>query len=120
VTGEARNETSAAAVPPGAAANDAGVQAGPGTYSPGLRVVYCGGCNPHIDRGAVASELAAAPAFVRPGGTVYLSGCERACASDHELSTDDPAAAIVAGSRVDGIPTPEPDIAASVRHKLKE
>lgn len=85
-----------------------------------LRVVFCGGCNPHIDRAAVAAELAAAPAFARPGATVYLSGCPRACASDHRLTGDDPSAAVVAGAHVDGVPTAPADIAAAVRRKLKE
>jgi hypothetical protein len=82
------------------------------------RVVFCGGCNPHIDRGAVAAELAADT----PGTdtTVYLSGCPRACASDHRLTGDEPDDVVVAGELVDGQPTPRQDIAATVRQKLKE
>ena len=91
----------------------------PAAHAAGPLVVYCGGCNPQIDRGAVASELESAPAFVRPGAAVYLSGCPRACASDHQLSTDDPAV-VVAGAHVDGVPTPAEDIAAVVIDKLKE
>ncbi len=89
-------------------------------HAAGPRVVYCGGCNPHIDRGAVADEVTAAPTFVRPGGVLYLSGCSRACASDHRLLSDDPASAVVAGSTVDGVPVPAAQIAAAVRQKLKE
>jgi hypothetical protein len=95
-----------------------------------IRVVYCGGCNTHIDRGAVARELAASPTFTRPGAAVYLSGCQRACASDHQLAVprgagdperhpDDPAV-VVAGAHVDGVPTPAADLAAAVIDKLKE
>jgi hypothetical protein len=87
------------------------------------RVVFCGGCNPHIDRGAVAAELAA-PAAGPAGGdaraTVYLSGCPRACASDHRLTGDAPGDVVVAGEAVDGRPTPRQDIAATIRQKLKE
>jgi hypothetical protein len=93
---------------------------GAGAPAAGLRIVYCGGCNPHIDRGAVAGELEAAPAFARPGSVLYLSGCPRACASAHQLTSDDPAAAVVAGAHVDGVPTPAQDIAATVGDKLKE
>jgi hypothetical protein len=50
-----------------------------------LKVVYCGGCNPHIDRGAVAAGLPADDPDVPPGATVHLSGCSRACASEHQL-----------------------------------
>lgn len=107
----------------------------PAAKAAGLVVVYCGGCNPQIDRGAVASELAASPTSVRPGAAVYLSGCPRACASDHQLvlqrgdgacgAEDAPDAAdgpsiVVAGAHVDGVPTPPSDIAAAVIDKLKE
>jgi hypothetical protein len=87
-------------------------------HAAAIRVVYCGGCNPHIDRGAVAGELAASPTFARPGAAVYLSGCQRACASDHQLVV--PLGAVVAGAHVDGVPTPASDIAATVIDKLKE
>lgn len=50
-----------------------------------MAVVYCGGCNPHIDRAAVAAGLPVDDPDVRPGTTVLLSGCPRACASDHML-----------------------------------
>ncbi len=106
------------------------------------RVVFCGGCNPHIDRGAVAAELAAASGGqadeatgaakadggatagnVADGGaaaTVYLSGCPRACASGHRLTGDAPGDVVVAGEVVDGRPMPADDIAATIRQKLKE
>jgi len=54
-----------------------------------VKVVYCGGCNPHIDRTAVAAELPADDPEVDPQATVHLSGCPRACASDHLLVSDD-------------------------------
>ena len=85
-----------------------------------VKVVYCGGCNPHIDRAAIAAELPADDPEVRPGATVCLSGCARACASDHVLTRDDPAAVVVAGELVDGVPTPALGIAAAVMRKLKE
>ncbi len=110
--------------------------AGPAADAAGPHVVYCGGCNPHIDRGAIASELAAPPTFVRPGARVYLSGCQRACASGHRLTLDptgdgadetpaartspDEPAVVVAGPHVDGVPTPADAIAATVIDKLKE
>ena len=52
--------------------------------------------------------------------TVYLSGCPRACASDHRLTGDAPGEVVVAGEVVDGRPTPRQDIAATIRQKLKE
>jgi hypothetical protein len=64
-----------------------------------VKVVYCGGCNPHIDRTAVAA---------------------RACASDHLLTSDDPGTVVVAGELVDGVPTPASELAPTVTRKLKE
>lgn len=85
-----------------------------------VKVVYCGGCNPHIDRTAVAAELPADDPDVGPGATVHLSGCLRACASDHLLTSDDPGTVVVAGELVDGVPTPAPDLAPTITRKLKE
>ena len=94
-----------------------GQQAGPVRR---VKVVYCGGCNPHIDRTAVATELPADDPDVGPGATVHLSGCPRACASGHLLTSDDPGTVVVAGELVDGVPTPAPELAPTVTRKLKE
>jgi hypothetical protein len=85
-----------------------------------VKVVYCGGCNPHIDRTAVAADLPADDPDVGPGATVHLSGCPRACASDHLLTSDDPVTVVVAGELVDGVPTPASELAPTVTRKLKE
>ena len=85
-----------------------------------VKVVYCGGCNPHIDRTAVAAELPAGDPDAGPAATVHLSGCPRACASDHLLVSDDPGTVVVAGELVDGVPTPAPELAPAVTRKLKE
>jgi hypothetical protein len=84
------------------------------------KVVFCGGCNPHIDRTAVVAEVSDADLAARPGATVHVSGCPRACASDHQLSSDDPGTVVVAGELVDGVPTPAPELASTVTRKLKE
>ena len=103
-----------------------------------VKIVYCGGCDPHIDRTAVAAELpaelpaaglpadgpaaadSAADPDAGPHATVHLSGCPRACASDHLLVSDDPGTVVVAGELVDGVPTPAPELAPTVTRKLKE
>ena len=120
MTATGRSETLPAATPADGAQAAQDADALPEASASGPHVVYCGGCNPHIDRGAIASELVAAPTFVRPGSLVYLSGCQRACASDHQMTTDEPDAVVVAGAHVDGAPTPPQDIAAAVADKLKE
>ena len=105
-------------------------------------VVYCGGCNPHIDRTAVAAELKLDDPGIRPGATVHLSGCPRACASDHQLTGSQDAApdaagatpvadvvprpghdhvtVVVAGELVDGVPTPQAELTPTITRKLKE
>jgi len=50
-----------------------------------VKVVFCGGCNPHIDREGVAAALPLDDPDVPEGSTVHVSGCPRACASDHRL-----------------------------------
>jgi hypothetical protein len=109
-----------------------------------VRIVYCGGCNPHIDRAAVAAGLPVDDPDVRPGTTVHLSGCPRACASDHQLvaegdepatslygqagagaegaaaGPDGPPVVVVAGELVDGVPTPSEELVPAVTRKLKE
>jgi hypothetical protein len=85
-----------------------------------VKVVFCGGCNPHIDRTGVVADVNDAGLAARPGATVHVSGCPRACASDHQLSSDDPGTVVVAGELVDGVPTPAPELASTVMRKLKE
>ena len=101
-------------------------------------VEFCGGCNPHIDRTAIAEQLPLDDPDVHADATVQLSGCPRACASGHRLTTaagqaeaapeSAPEGAhaggapviVVAGELVDGVPTPADAIAAAVTRKLKE
>jgi hypothetical protein len=85
-----------------------------------VKVVFCGGCNPHIDRTAVAAELPGDDPAVAMGATVHLSGCPRACASDHLLTSDDPGTVVVAGELVDGVPTRATELAPTITRKLKE
>jgi hypothetical protein len=84
------------------------------------RLVFCGGCNPHIDRGAVAAELMDDENGAGEGATIHLSGCPRACASDHRLTSDEPGHVVVAGETVEGRPARQQDIADAVRRRLEE
>lgn len=60
--------------------SDSGTRAG----AP-VTIVFCGGCNPHIDRAALAAALPVDDPDVHEGATVFVSGCPRACASGHQL-----------------------------------
>ncbi len=102
-----------------------------------LKVVFCGGCNPHIDRTAIAAGLPVHDPDVAAGTTVHISGCPRACASGHALvirrsgddgrsaggaphESRDAGATVVAGELVDGVPTPRDELVAAITRKLKE
>jgi hypothetical protein len=88
--------------------------------APPLKVRFCGGCNPAIDRTALAAALRADERAGDAGKIVYISGCSRACASDRKLTSDSPGAVVVAGEHVEGERTAEAEIAAVVRNRLKE
>jgi hypothetical protein len=85
-----------------------------------VKIVFCGGCDPHIDRVALADALRGDGSLRASEATVYISGCPRACASLHLTIIDGSPAAVVAGTCLDGIPTAAAELAAAVRRKLKE
>lgn len=84
-----------------------------------MRIVFCGGCNPVIDRAAVAGELRAQPDLARLDVVVYVSGCSRSCAAEHALVIENDSGAVVAGEFVDGVPTSAAALAAEIRRKLQ-
>jgi hypothetical protein len=93
-----------------------GDPAAAGTHQP-LAVRFCGGCNPVIDRVAVAAGARSNGAGA--GATLYVSGCARACASGRRLRLEEGAAVVVAGEHVDGEPTAAPGIARKVKDRLQ-
>jgi hypothetical protein len=82
-------------------------------------VVFCGGCNPQIDRVALAAALNNDPAVAGRDVTVYLSGCARSCASGHELVITAGDAVVVAGECVDAAVVGAADLAATIKRKLE-
>jgi hypothetical protein len=82
-----------------------------------LTVRFCGGCNPVIDRTAVAAEAQACGAGA--DATLYVSGCVRACASGKRLHLEESAAVVVAGEHVDGEPTAAAQLAQAVKDRLR-
>ena len=91
-----------------------------GRRSQNLEVRFCGGCNPSIDRIAVADEVRSQlDSNERAEATLFISGCQRACASQHQLRTDDRAAVVVAGEYVDGRPAAAPRISVTVMERLR-
>lgn len=83
-----------------------------------MKVVYCGGCNPHLDRAALGRELQADERLRDLDVVVYISGCQRSCRAGRRLSLDTPGAVVVAGEHLNGRPLPVADIAANIRRAL--
>jgi len=83
-----------------------------------VRIVFCGGCNPVIDRVALADELRADPALAALDVEVDISGCSRSCATGQLLVSDDPGVVVVAGRHLDGTLLEPAELAAAVRRKL--
>ncbi len=94
---------------------------------PRVSIIFCGGCNPRIDRGLVAGEIAGRLA-ARGCAIVYneraadllvlLSGCTAACVG-RDLPPETPAIAVAAAT-VDAASVPEQDIAAVVVAKAEK
>ena len=83
-----------------------------------LRIVFCGGCNPVIDRVALAGELRDDPALARRAVEIDISGCSRSCAAAQQLVDSRPGVVVVAGRHVDGTPCEPAELAAAVKQKL--
>ncbi len=88
-----------------------------------VSIVFCGGCNPRIDRGRLAGELARRLAdrgclisYNRRDADllIYLSGCTADCARH-----DGPTGIAVAAAAVDAVSVPEADIADAVLKKAE-
>ena len=82
-----------------------------------MKVVYCGGCNPHIDRKALVAALEDEPLLADK--TIFVSGCSRACASGHEYVVQAGDAVIVAGECLDAEPTPAAQLAEAIKRKVE-
>jgi len=84
-----------------------------------VKIVFCGGCNPTIDRTALAAELRAQPDLAASEVTVFISGCARSCATEHASARDEERVVVVAGETVDGLPVPAAALVAEIRRKLQ-
>ena len=84
-----------------------------------MRIVFCGGCNPVIDREALARQLRADPALAGRDVEIDVSGCSRSCAAGQALASERPDVVVVAGRHVDGRPLDERELAGRVRETLR-
>ena len=83
-----------------------------------MRIVFCGGCNPVIDRVALADELRADPELAGRDVEIDISGCSRSCAADQLLVSARPDVVVVAGRHLDGTLLDPAELAAAVKRKL--
>ena len=99
----------------------------PDNPAPRVSIIFCGGCNPRIDRGLIADAIACRLADC--GCTVVyndraadllvcLSGCTAGCAG-HDAPAGSPAIAVAAAA-VDAVAVPEEQIADVVAAKAEK
>ena len=96
-----------------------------------VRVRYCGGCNPEIDRGHLVKQLQACNLL--DGDTVafvghaeegdlllHINGCPRACLEEDDPGWVETGSRIsVQGARVDLEAVPEEELAHTVWQRIK-
>ena len=91
-----------------------------------VAIQFCGGCNPRIDRGAIARELQTELArlgvnvvFNSPDAdlVVFLSGCLSGCA--YKYNPQDPPYVTVAAATVDDAEIPAEMIVTEVLLKIR-
>jgi len=83
-----------------------------------VKIFFCGGCNPHIDREGVAAELAGDERLRERDVVVYVSGCQRSCRAGKRLVLETPGTIVVAGEHVDGTPVAAREIVTRIRRRL--
>jgi len=95
-----------------------------------LRVKYCGGCNPDIDRGAVVERLRKLTADAcqevewsgdDPDVIVLVNGCPHACLEQDNFPVDRRTMCIsVQGTHVDREPVPEGQLHEVIWERLRK
>jgi hypothetical protein len=95
-----------------------------------IRVRYCGGCNPEIDRGSVVSRLngimqsegirAVFGKDGQPDWVLLVNGCPRACLEEELAQHAKPHRWIsVEGSHLDYRPVPEDELPQAVWETMR-
>ena len=91
-----------------------------------VSIIFCGGCNPRIDRGRVAEKVNAALSgrgyrvsynSREADFIVYLSGCAANCA--RRYSAADNPSVVVAGAAVDTTATDQTHLVAEIVEKVR-
>ena len=95
-----------------------------------VRVRFCGGCNPEIDRGEIVRQLIKILAdkpvkWLFDAGpettadlTLHVNGCAHACLDEETESTDTENVVSIQGRRLDRVAMAEKDLAEKVAQKL--
>lgn len=95
-----------------------------------IRVRYCGGCNPEIDRGSVVNRLkeimeadGIQAVFVKDGQAEWMllvNGCPRACLEEELGKSAKPRRCVsVEGSHLDYQPVTEDELPQAVWQKIR-
>lgn len=97
------------------------------TGRPVVKVLYCGGCNPEIDRSQLVREVvlklgneASFASAKIPDVILLVNGCAHGCLDDEQTGSAECSKVSVQGSRIDSRPVSPEDLAAAVVARMRE
>lgn len=93
-----------------------------------ITAVYCGGCNPQIDREAIVKQLGrrlGKPIYpfrsgIEPDLILFINGCPRQCANPRTSGGWGGKAVVVAGFSIDAWEVPTEELADILFSKIRE
>lgn len=94
-----------------------------------IAVIYCGGCNPEIEREALVKRLGAETghhlfplgrADLSPDLVLLVNGCARGCMDARSIGVPGVKAVVVAGAGIDGWAVAREDLAGQLIKRIKE
>lgn len=92
-----------------------------------IGIIFCGGCNPRIDRGRIAAQLRANLLMVGyevcynsldVDFAIYLSGCMANCALKYNRN-DDCSSAVVAAATLDAVAVEPAELVTDIVTKVR-
>lgn len=92
-----------------------------------ISIMFCGGCNPQIDRGKIAAELhkllsskgyIVSYNFLDSDFIVYLSGCSCNCAQRYNPAPI--SCAVIAGAAIDNEKVDEKNLVREITDKVRD
>jgi hypothetical protein len=94
-----------------------------------IAVIYCGGCNPEIEREALVKRLGQKSGYqlfhmgsqsVKPDLVLAVNGCARECMDSRSIGSRGGKIIVVAGCRIDGWPVAREEMVDALMRKINE